>query len=266
MTLTWRMYLLAATLSMAFGAGVGFAADNDHPQDTNAASAPPASLISTEAASATSSTDVAEPSPTEPAAEPVDAEPASDQTSENILQAPDNWPAGEPVMLAAAAAAAPGPAPTSMGAGYRLGTGDKIRLTVYGETDLSGEFEVDGSGFVRLPLIGQVTAAGRSVREFEVDVAAKLSEGYLREPRVSAEVVNYRPFFILGEVNKPGEYPYVNGMNVVTAVALAGGFTYRADESDVYIRRNGKPEAEFPADERTAVMPGDIIRVTERFF
>jgi polysaccharide export outer membrane protein len=109
-------------------------------------------------------------------------------------------------------------------------------------------------------------AAGRDIHEFEGDVAAKLSEGYLRSPRVSAEVVNYRPFFILGEVNKPGEYPYVNGMNVVTAVALAGGYTYRADEDDVYIRRNGKAEQEFPADERTQVLPGDIIRVTERFF
>ncbi len=150
--------------------------------------------------------------------------------------------------------------------GYRLGTGDKIRVIVYGEEDLSGEFQVDGSGTVRLPLIGQVNAAGRTVRDFEGDVAAKLADGYLRSPRVSVEVTNYRPFFILGEVNKPGEYPYVNGMNVVTAVALAGGYTYRADESDVYVRRNGQPEKEVPADERTQILPGDIVRVTERFF
>ncbi len=150
--------------------------------------------------------------------------------------------------------------------GYRLGTGDKIRVIVYGEDDLSGEFQVDGSGTVRLPLIGQVTAAGRSVRDFEGDVTAKLADGYLRSPRVSVEVTNYRPFFILGEVNKPGEYPYVNGMNVVTAVALAGGYTYRADESDVYVRRNGQPEKEVSADERTQILPGDIVRVAERFF
>jgi len=162
--------------------------------------------------------------------------------------------------------APPPPPPAATVAGYRLGTGDKIRVIVYGEEDLSGEFEVDGSGYIRLPLVGQVTAAGRTVREFENDVAAKLSEGYLKSPRVSAEVTNYRPFFILGEVNKPGEYPFVNGMNVVTAVALAGGFTYRADEDDVYIRRGGRPEQEVPADERTPVLPGDIIRVTERFF
>lgn len=151
-------------------------------------------------------------------------------------------------------------------AGYRLGTGDKVRVIVYGEEDLSGEFQVDGTGYIRLPLIGQVTAAGRSLRDFEGDVTAKLADGYLKSPRVSVEVTSYRPFFILGEVNKPGEYPYVNGMNVVTAVALAGGYTYRADESDVYVRRNGQPEKEVPADERTQIQPGDIVRVAERFF
>ena len=157
-------------------------------------------------------------------------------------------------------------APATADAGYRLGTGDKVRVIVYGEEDLSGEFQVDGSGFIRLPLIGQVTAAGRTVRDFEGDVTTKLAGGYLKSPRVSVEVTNYRPFFILGEVNKPGEYPYVNGMNVVTAVALAGGYTYRADESDVYVRRNGQPEKEVPADERTQIQPGDIVRVAERFF
>ena len=151
--------------------------------------------------------------------------------------------------------------------GYRLGAGDKVRVTVYGEADLSGEFDVDGSGAVRLPLVGQIPAAGRTLRQFEADVTAKLSEGYLKEPRVSAEVVNYRPFFILGEVNKPGQYPYVNGMNAVTAVAMAGGFTYRADEHDVYVRRGGQSEEqELPADANTKIYPGDIVRVTERFF
>jgi polysaccharide export outer membrane protein len=223
------MYLVAAAFSIVFGAGVGFA----QPADSEAHAAPAAIT-------------------------PIRAE--------TVIEAPETEIAGAegiaavaPVRIAASRTAAPAQ-------GYRLGTGDKIRVTVYGETDLSGEFVVDGSGYVRLPLIGQVMAAGRDIHEFEGDVAAKLSEGYLRSPRVSAEVVNYRPFFILGEVNKPGEYPYVNGMNVVTAVALAGGYTYRADEDDVYIRRGGRAEEEFPADERTAVMPGDIIRVTERFF
>lgn len=158
-------------------------------------------------------------------------------------------------------------AAAGMGQAYRLGTGDKLRITVYGEPDLSGEFEVDSSGDVRLPLIGQVHAAGRTVHGFEDRVTTKLAAGYLRNPQVSAEVTAYRPFFIIGEVNKPGQYPYVNDMNVVTAVALAGGFTYRADESDVYVRRDGSTkEVEEPADETTRIHPGDIIRVDERFF
>ncbi len=150
---------------------------------------------------------------------------------------------------------------------YRLGTGDKVRVIVYGEDDLGGEFDVDSSGLVRLPMIGPTQAGGLTVRDFEAAVAARLADGYLRDPRVSAEVTTYRPFYIIGEVNKPGEYAYVNGMNVVTAVALAGGFTYRADDSDVYIRRNGsRAEVEVPANEKTVINPGDIIRISERFF
>ena len=150
---------------------------------------------------------------------------------------------------------------------YVLGAGDKLRVTVYGEPDLSGDFDVGSSGEVRLPLIGQVQAGGQTVRSFEERVTAQLSAGYLLHPRVSAEVIAYRPFFIIGEVNKPGQYPYVSDMNVVTAVALAGGYTYRADDSDVYVRRDGATrEVEKPADATTKIHPGDVIRVTERFF
>ncbi|MBI3678410.1 MAG: SLBB domain-containing protein, partial [Proteobacteria bacterium] len=102
---------------------------------------------------------------------------------------------------------------------------------------------------------------------FELQIKQKLDAGYLKDARVNVEVVNYRPFYIIGEVNKPGEYPYVNDMNLLNAIALAGGYTNRADDSDVYIRRNGSTkEVEFPADQTTKVMPGDIIRVSERFF
>lgn len=154
-----------------------------------------------------------------------------------------------------------------LGGAYTLGTGDKLRVTVYGEPDLSGAFEVDSLGDVRLPLIGQVEAAGLTVSDFEQSVTSRLASGYLVNPRVNAEVVTYRPFFIMGEVNKPGQYAYVNGMSVVTAVALAGGYTYRADDSDVYIRRDGQTrEVERPADATTKIYPGDTVRVDERFF
>lgn len=152
-------------------------------------------------------------------------------------------------------------------ASYKLDAGDRLRVIVFGEMDLGGEYEVDGSGFVRLPLIGQLPAAGLAVNEFENGMKAALEKGYLRDARVSVEVINYRPFYILGQVNKPGEYPYVNGMTVLSAVALAGGYTYRANETNVYIRRRGAEEQRLaPADQVTRVQPGDIITVRERFF
>jgi protein involved in polysaccharide export with SLBB domain len=148
-----------------------------------------------------------------------------------------------------------------------LGTGDQLRITVYGENDLSGDYNVDDSGYVRLPLIGQIKVTGLTLPQLEDQIRDKLAAGYLKDPRVSAEVTNYRPFYIIGAVNRPGEHPYVSGMNVLTAVALAGGFTYRADDSDVYIRRKGSSkEKSVPANQTTVVDPGDIIRVPERFF
>ena len=195
-----------------------------------------------------------------PAAEPVPPETAAAPSESGFK--PPHYSVMKPP-------SANGGAPATAGFGdvYTLGTGDKLRVTVYGETDLSGEFDVDSSGAVRLPLIGQVIAAGLTVHDFEQRVTAKLSGRYLLNPQVSAEVIEYRPFFIIGEVNKPGQYPFVNAMNVVTAVALAGGYTYRADDEDVYIRRNGgSREVERPADETTKIYPGDIIRIGERFF
>lgn len=164
----------------------------------------------------------------------------------------------------AAAAAAP---PSSTDEGYQLGAGDKVRVVVFGEEDLGGEYDVDGSGFVRLPLIGQVKAGGLTVRSFEEEIKTKLDDGFMKDAKVSVAVTSYRPFYIIGEVNKPGEYPYVNDMSVLNAVALAGGYTYRADDTEVYIQRNGQAKEEpFPADQTTKVQPGDIVRVPERFF
>jgi protein involved in polysaccharide export with SLBB domain len=151
--------------------------------------------------------------------------------------------------------------------GYVLGVGDKVHIAVYGESDLTGDYEVGSTGELHLPLIGNLKVSGLTLGQVEDQLRAKLSVGYLKDPRVSAEVINYRPFYIIGEVNKPGEYPYVNGMNILTAVALAGGYTYRADDSSVHIRRKGvAKEFSEPADQTTPVEPGDIIRVAERFF
>lgn len=168
-----------------------------------------------------------------------------------------------------AIAASPGGASAQAGLGssYQLGSGDRVRVTVFGHKDLSGEFTVDGGGNVSLPLVGNVKAGGLSLRDFEGNIIAALKPDYLKNPRVSAEVLNYRPFYIIGEVKKPGSYPYVNGMTVVNAVALAGGYTYRARENQLLIiRATDKSRTKEPANHDTAVLPGDVIEVPERFF
>lgn len=150
---------------------------------------------------------------------------------------------------------------------YVLGAGDKIRLIVYGENDLSGEFTVDGAGQVSLPLVGEVEAKGLTVNELRQAVDAKLRGGYLKDPRVSAEVAIYRPYYILGEVERPGTYPYQSGLTVLNAVATAEGFTYRANQKVIFIRRDGEStEMRFDLTSTTPVRPGDTIRVAERFF
>ncbi len=150
---------------------------------------------------------------------------------------------------------------------YTLGSGDRIRVVVFGHEDLSGEFEVDGSGFISFPLIGEVRVQEMTLRSAEEAITNKLKPDYLRNPRVSVEVLNYRPFYILGEVKSPGSYPYVSGMTVLNAVALAGGYTYRARENRLLIQRANRPDGEQEeANHSTAVLPGDIIEVPERFF
>jgi polysaccharide export outer membrane protein len=150
---------------------------------------------------------------------------------------------------------------------YVLGPGDKLRLTVFGEDDLSGTYEVDGSGDLALPLIGDVSIGGKSPREAERIITRRYAEGYLIRPRISLEILTSRPYFILGEVNKPNSYPYVSGMTVINAVAMAGGYTPRASTGTVLVRRASDPkhrETETPEDAK--VYPGDVIRVEERFF
>ncbi len=150
---------------------------------------------------------------------------------------------------------------------YTLGTADRLRITVFGHEDLSGEFEVDGAGSISMPLIGQMSAVDLTTPELEKTIAAKLASGYILNPRVSAEVINYRPFYILGEVGKPGEYPYTNGLTVQNAVAAAGGFTYRANKRVVYIKSaDALEEVPYELNAITIVKPGDTLRIGERIF
>ena len=150
---------------------------------------------------------------------------------------------------------------------YQLGNGDQLRVTVFGEPALSGDFLVDGAGAISMPLIGSVEVEGMTIPEFQDAIETRLRNGYLNEPRVSAEVTNYRPFYILGEVNRPNEYPFSSGLTVLNAVAAAGGFTYRANRRVVFIRSaDSAEERSVELTTTTPVQPGDTIRVGERIF
>jgi polysaccharide export outer membrane protein len=156
---------------------------------------------------------------------------------------------------------------TSSADAYRLDTGDKVRVIVFGEDDLGGQFQIDDRGFIRLPLIGQLKAAGSTPKELEANIATALADGYLTQPRVNVEVTEYRPFYIIGEVNKPGQYAYVNDMSALNAVALGGGYTVKASDSWVYVRRDGqKDEVRLAADATTKIHPGDVVRVPQTGF
>lgn len=150
---------------------------------------------------------------------------------------------------------------------YQLGSGDQIKVTVFGHEDLSGQFEIDGSGAISMPLIGQISAIGQTTQSLEQAITVKLSDGYLLDPSVSAEVINYRPFFILGEISRPGEYPYASGLTVLNAVAAAGGFSYRANKKAVFIKAfEGEKEVAYQLNAQVMVQPGDTIRIGERIF
>jgi polysaccharide export outer membrane protein len=150
---------------------------------------------------------------------------------------------------------------------YRLGAGDKLRMIVFGEENLTGEYVVSAEGRLALPLIGEVMAKDLSVGQLRQIIEEKYKQGYLKQPSVSLEVLTYRPFYILGEVNKPGEYPYTSGLTVMKAVATAQGYTYRANTKKVFIKHTGgTAEQPYQVDSQTLVAPGDVIRVAERFF
>ncbi len=151
---------------------------------------------------------------------------------------------------------------------YALGPGDQVRIIVYGEDNLTGEFRVNDSGNIAVPLVGAVHAAGLTSSGLETAVGSALRrDNLVRNPSVAVEVIAYRPIYVLGEVNKPGQYPYQPGMTVVTAVAVAGGFTYRAVQGYAAIVRTADGTAvEGRASRQSFVRPGDVITVLERRF
>ena len=150
---------------------------------------------------------------------------------------------------------------------YSLGPGDKVRITVFGNEDISGDFEVDSSGVIAMPLIEKIPATGLTVAQLENEIFHRLSPDFVKNPRITIDILIYRPFYIFGEVQRPGSYPYVAGLTVVNAVAVAGGFTYRADKDDIVINRGTGDQRKILQGKRTdPVMPGDVVEVKERFF
>lgn len=151
--------------------------------------------------------------------------------------------------------------------GYALDSGDKLRVVVFGQDGLSASYSVDTSGSITMPLIGAVTARGHTPAQLQAAIAAKLRQGFVREPHVAVEIEAYRPFFILGEVTLPGQYPYVANMTVETAVAIAGGYTPRAQKHRIAISRQvGGLTEQRIVSPNFPVHPGDTVKVAERWF
>ncbi|MBU0724741.1 MAG: polysaccharide export protein [Alphaproteobacteria bacterium] len=150
---------------------------------------------------------------------------------------------------------------------YLLEPGNRVRINVFGESNLSGDFQIDSLGNIALPLAGNVPASGISSDALSERIAKALQRsGFLRDPSVNVEIVTYRPYYILGEVRQPGEYPYTLGLTVLSAIAKAGGYDYRAREGTIVLIRtlDGK-QTEYRATERTPILPGDILRIPERY-
>lgn len=150
---------------------------------------------------------------------------------------------------------------------YLVDSGDVLRVTVFDQTDLTNTYSVDKAGYVAMPLIGTIDARGRTTHEIESSIATKLRANYLRDPDVAVEIARYRPFFIMGEVTTSGQYSYVAGLTIQQAIAVAGGFTPRANKYTVdVVRQIGGKLVTVRLDMIDAVFPGDTITVRERLF
>jgi polysaccharide biosynthesis/export protein len=205
--------------------------------------------------------------PTKPALEPASRSDVADSGGaisalrSSFAAAPRRAYAPVPVAYEAA------PMPPAHDAAYRLDAGDKLRVVVYGQEGLTNTYAIDAGGSITMPLIGAVPARGRTPAGLASAISAKLRNGYIREPSVAVEIEAYRPFFILGEVAAPGQYPYVPNMSVETAVAIAGGFSPRALRDRVTLTHTDHSgSSRFVVPLGTALGPGDTILVGERWF
>ena len=152
-------------------------------------------------------------------------------------------------------------------AAYKLATGDRIRINIFNHDELSGEYQLDGEGRFSMPLIGVVDAEDLNSSELEALLVERFKPDFLVNPRIFVQVLNYRPYYLIGESAGRGPFPYVAGMTYLTAIARSGGYSYRAKKGFVYVIRAGDPEQqEIKLSVNEIVQPGDIIRVAERMF
>jgi protein involved in polysaccharide export with SLBB domain len=150
---------------------------------------------------------------------------------------------------------------------YKLDSGDRIQISIFNQPDLSGEYQLDGNGQFSMPLIGSVNAQGATPAELEALLVDRFRPDFLVNPRIFVQVMNYRPYYLVGEVLGTGPFPYVPGLTYLTAIAKAGGFTYRAKKDVVYVVRADDPtQTELKLDVEEKVQPGDIVRIAERMF
>ena len=171
-----------------------------------------------------------------------------------------------PVAVAAPVAYAE-PAPVRYDAAYHLDAGDRLRVVVYGQEGLTNTYAIGAGGSITIPLIGAVPARGRTTAGLATEIAAKLRNGFIRDPSVAVEIEAYRPFFILGEVAAPGQYPYVPNMTVESAVAIAGGFSPRARRDRVTVTHtDAAGTGRFVVPPGSPINPGDTVLVGERWF
>jgi polysaccharide biosynthesis/export protein len=167
----------------------------------------------------------------------------------------------------AQAAYAAAPMPVAYDSAYRLDAGDKVRVVVYGQEGLTNTYAIDAGGSITMPLIGSVPARGRTPAGLAAEITGRLRNGYIREPSVAVEIESYRPFFILGEVAAPGQYPYVPNMSVESAVAIAGGFSPRAKRDRVTLTHtDSSGSTRYVVPLGTSLSPGDTVLVSERWF